>query len=100
MAENETINEVVNVTPDDVIYDYFVFNGKKIVVLKNEQFEEFFEQTNPSDAKEHKKRIMLGELYSKDDSDYIFPLEQKEYDEALEYYISLKSCLLEVVDDE
>ena len=43
---------------------------------------------------------MLGELYSKDDSDFIFPLNQKNYDEALEYYISLKKCFLEVVNEE
>lgn len=100
MAEDNKINEIVNVTPDEVIYDYFVLNGKKIVVLRNEQFEEFLEPTNPNDAKEHKKRIMLGELYSKDDSDFIFPLNQKNYDEALEYYISLKKCFLEVVNEE
>ena len=54
MAEDNKINEIVSVTPDEVIYDYFVLNGKKIVVLRNEQFEEFLEPTNPNDAKEHK----------------------------------------------
>lgn len=100
MAEYEVKGVVLDVTPDEVIYDYFVYKNKRIAVLRNEQFDEFLPENTEGESDEHQKLIMLGEIFSMNDSDYILPLDKDEYNEALQYYLSLKKCFLKVVDDE
>lgn len=87
---------IIDIEWDEAVYDCFVFNNKKIVVLKNEQFDEFLEDKK---LEYNEKNIMLGEVFSKNDVDYIFSLTEEEYESALKYYLTLKNAFLGVVDD-
>lgn len=94
-------NDIADVTNAGIIYDSFVFRGRKIVVLKNEAFDEIDTLQEEGELNEHEKKIMLAELFSCGDSDHIFPLlDQEEYAETLKHYIALKKCFLEVTEDD
>ncbi|MBP3581486.1 MAG: hypothetical protein J6J33_01890 [Clostridia bacterium] len=89
---------VIEVEWNEAIYDCFVFNNKKIVVLRNEQFDEFMPAPTADEIEKLEKHFMLGQIYTSENVDYIFSLNDVEYDEALEYYIKLKKAYLGVAD--
>ena len=88
---------LIDVSLDEAVYDSFIFNEEKIVVLKNEQFDEFLDSANL--GSQNGNFFLLGKLFSKDDTDYIFPLSREKYDLALKYYLSLRNAYLEVAKD-
>lgn len=95
----EVNGSVIDIEWNEAIYDSFIFRGKKIVVLKNEQFDEFINAPTSDEIANLQKHFMLGKVFSYEDSDYIFALKQEEYDEALAYYLKLKKAFLEVSSD-
>ena len=106
MEENQNLEEfqepykidgsVINIEWEEAIYDCFVFNGRKIVVLKNEEFDEFISFPTDSEIKNMQKHFMLGVILTKDGSDHIVALSKEEYAKALDYYILLKRAFLGV----
>lgn len=97
LEEYNADGSLIDVQWDEVVYDCFVYNSEKIVVLKNEQFDEFINKQN--EQTNNQKQFMLGKVYSEGQDDYIFPLSSENYDKALEYYLSLKKAYLGVADD-
>ena len=98
MSEYKVDGSAITAEWHEIVYDYFVYNGEKIVVLKNEQFDEFIKPLPKSNAGEFKKAFMLGKILTKDDTDFIFNLRQEEYDEVLKYYLSLKKAFLRTAE--
>ena len=95
----EVNGSVIDIEWNEAIYDSFIFNGSKIVVLKNEQFDEFIDAPTDDEISHLQKHFMLGRVFSQEDSDYIFALNQEEYDDTLAYYLELKKAFLEVSTD-
>ena len=98
MSEYKVDGSAITAEWHEIVYDYFVYNEKKIVVLKNEQFDEFIKPLPKLDAGEFKKAFMLGQIFTKDDVDFIFALKPEEYEEALKYYLSLKRAFLRTAE--
>lgn len=81
---------------EDAVYDSFVYNHQKIVVLKEDLFGtnyEYVDEDVPENSK-RTKRLFLGVLVRDDSCDLILPLDVQEYDETAEYYIELKRSFL------
>lgn len=95
----EVTGSVIEIDWNEAVYDSFVYNDDKIVVLKNEQFDEFIDAPTEDEIAHLQKHFMLGKIHSSEESDYIFALSGKEYDEALAYYLRLKKAFLEVSTD-
>ncbi len=87
---------LIEISYDEAVSDCFVFEEEKFVVLKNEQFDDFFDETQT----QKENLILFGKIFSKDDTDYIFDLPKEQYDEVLKYYLSLKNAFLEVSKDD
>lgn len=83
---------------EDVEYDSFIFNHRKIVVLKNEAlFEQDYNFKNneePADSK-NAKRLILAALESMNSCNILIPLSQEDYENASAYYVKLKKSFLE-----
>lgn len=89
--ENLTVLDVWDtvVKTEEYVYDWFVYNDKKIYVLNNSIFEK--EDTNHN---ENKKKYYLARAVTTKDGDILGFLEDKDYFEALEYYLELKRLFL------
>lgn len=106
MEENQNLEEfqepykidgsVIAVEWEEAVYDCFVFNGKKIVVLKNEEFDEFISTPTDSEIQNMQKHFMLGKIFTEDGTDRIVALSKEDYAKALDYYILLKKAFLGV----
>lgn len=95
----EVSGSVIDIEWSEAVYDSFIFRNKKIVILKNEQFDEFISAPTDDEISNLQKHFMLGRVFSQEDSDYIFALNQEEYDDTLAYYLELKKAFLEVSTD-
>lgn len=87
---------VISVEWEEAVYDCFVFNGKKIVVLKNEEFDEFIPSPTSTEILNMQKHFMLGTILTKEGVDHIVALSKTDYEKALNYYILLKKAFLGV----
>ena len=64
--KNKFETALIDVQWDEVVYDSFIFNGDKIVVLKTEQFDEFIEDPELLKRNLDNKPFMLGKIFSKE----------------------------------
>jgi len=79
----------VETQKDNMILDSFVYDEEEYVVLNNDVVGD--ETT--------KEKILLGKVYIADSKKNIVPLEQVEYEEVLEYYLSLLSAFSKVEEE-
>ena len=74
----------INLTIDGAIYDTFAYEDNQIVVFNNRQ---------SNDAK-LSNLLMLGKVIHIPNGSVIMPVNEDEYDDIANYYLSLKSAFL------
>ncbi len=93
--ESSNFEEIINIEElyekeinlQDYIYDSFVLNKHKFLVLKNEKF-------NINSFNEDGKKLFLAELLQIENYNIIAPLTEDEYENAVDYYLELKRSFL------